>query len=118
MATVNAVKRSRPSASASASTTASRAKKSPKSGAGATGADDWTTRNQEDAGEEGWGLFPCVDMKTRALFVEIFYTSKRFSNDNLARQHVADRAAGGDALAIRALRAVFRSKVPAKARSK
>lgn len=57
-------------------------------------------------------------MKTRMFFVEIFYVDKRFTNDNLARQHVAARAKAGEALAIRALRAVFRSKVPAKARSK
>ena len=123
MAPVNAAKKSRPSASASASTTASRARKKTKSSAAGTGpagddASDWTARNEEDAAAEGWGVFPCIDMKTRAQFVEIFYTDARFSNDNLARQHVAARAKAGDALALRAMRAVFRSRVPAKARSK
>lgn len=122
MATVNAAKKSRPSASDSASTTASRARRSRKSGAAGTadptGLDDWLPRHQAEANEEGWGVFPCIDMKTRLQFVQIFYTDKRFDNDNKAREHVARMAKDGDALAMRAVRVVFQSRVPAKARSK
>ena len=78
---------------------------------------DWTQRNQEDALEQGWGVFECVDEKTRKLFLILQADGPRFKNDNDARVFVKAQSEQGDTLATRALRAVFRS-MAGRARSK
>lgn len=59
-------------------------------------------------------MFDCIDMNTRKLFLEMQGAGPRFKNDNEARVFIADQAKKGDALAMRAVRAVFRSKVGEK----
>jgi hypothetical protein len=63
-------------------------------------------------------VFECIDMATRKVFLEMQAEGGRFPNDNDARSFIAAQAKQGDALATRALRAVFRSKVGVQARSK
>lgn len=67
---------------------------------------------------QGWGVFTCVDMRTQKVFLEMQAEGKRFHTDHAAREFVAAQAKAGDRLATKALRAVFRSKVGAQARSK
>lgn len=119
MAPVPVVKKSRPRESRSTTTTASSAKAARKTGASshADSAAEWSARDQEDAAAQGWGVFDCIDMDTRKVFLEMEAVGKRFTNDNKAREFVAVQASAGDALALRAVRAVFRSKVGVKARS-
>lgn len=107
-------------ASRSASSTASHARnaKKPRSGSRDNIADDWTPRDQEDALAQGWGVFDCIDMKTKKVFLVLQGEGKRFTNDNDARAFVKTQSESGDALATRALRAVFRSMAGDKARSK
>lgn len=112
MAPAPVAKKSRPRESRSATTTASSAK------AAKNDAPDWSARDQEDAAAQGWGVFDCIDMITRKVFMEMEAVGGRFLNDNQAREFVAFQAKAGDKLALRAVRAVFRSKVGDKARSK
>lgn len=79
---------------------------------------DWSLREQEDAAMQGWGLFDCIDMKTKKLFLILQAEGKRFKTDNEARAFVAAQSQAGDALATRAMRAIFRSMGAGKARSK
>jgi hypothetical protein len=84
---------------------------------GATPKDDWTPRNQEDALEQGWGVFECIDEKTRKLFLILQAEGPRFDSDNDARAFVKTQSEQGDALATRAMRAVFLS-MAGKAKAK
>jgi len=86
--------------------------------AGAVPEPDWTSRDQERALEQGWGVFDCIDMRTRKVFLILQGVGTRFGNDNEARAFVKALSEQGDALATRALRAVFRSMAGEKARSK
>lgn len=63
-------------------------------------------------------MFDCIDMNTRKVFLEMQAEGKRFPNDNKAREFIAAQSKAGDELATRAIRAVFRSKVGEKGRTK
>ncbi len=63
-------------------------------------------------------MFECIDEKTKRIFFEVFETTTRFKDSNLARQFVASRSKIGDILALKAVRIVFRSKAGATTRTK
>lgn len=107
MATARAARKSRPRASRSDTTTASSAKDAKNEAA------DWSERDQEAAVAEGWGVFTCIDEKTHKVFLEMQAEGDRFDTDNKAREYIAFKSKAGDALALRAIRAVFRSKAGA-----
>jgi len=102
--------------SRSNSTTASSAKAAKKTAAKSP--DDWLEDDQAAALSQGWGVFEVIDGSTHKLFFEIMLHGPRFDNDDCARLFVAERGNKGDALATKAFRIVFRSKVGGKARSK
>lgn len=117
MARAAAATTSRQRVSRTASTTASGAKRPRKSQQEST-ADKWLERDQQDAEAQGWGVFECIDEKTRKIFFEIMGVGDRFAHDGLARQFVMNQNKAGDDLAIKALRVSFQSKIGHKARSK
>lgn len=113
MARVPAAKRSRPSESKSGSSTASRAKSDVN--------EDWRPSDQEAALVQGWGVFDCIDMHSLKHFLVIQHAGKRFGKvdpDKHARTFVLAQSNTGDALATRAIRAVFRSRIGSKGRVK
>lgn len=71
---------------------------------------EWSLDDQQQAHVQGWGLFEIVDEQTRKVFFEIQLHGVRFDNDGYARAFVMDRNKAGDELAIKAFRAVYRSK--------
>lgn len=79
-------------------------------------AETWTEEDQACAHEQGWGVFEIYD--GRRLFFEIQLFGVLFDNDGFARRFVADREKACDALAIKAMRIVFRSKAAAPPRKK
>ena len=78
---------------------------------------DWLPADQGQANLQGWGVFECLNMGSTKVFYEIQSFGVRFENDNFARLFVAAQHKAGDVLAVRALRAVFRSKAGVDARS-
>lgn len=116
MVRASAGKTSRPNASRTSSTTASRAK--PRKKEPLPPDDNWTARDAEDAALQGWELWECIDEKTLKIFFEVFSFGSRFEKDALARAFVMERNKAGDELAIKALRAVFRTKAAPTPRRK
>ncbi len=71
---------------------------------------DWTAEDQAAARAQGWGLFDTIDEKNPK---KIFYSigaAVRANPDDKAIRFVEVQTRAGDALAIKAARAVFRSK--------
>jgi len=113
MVRVSVVKKSTRAASTSATSTARSAK------ASQNAVDtSWSDHEGSESAAQGWGVYECVDEKTTKVFFEIQTFGTRFKHDEAARVHVAGMAKGGDALALKALRIVFRSKVSDKAKGK
>ena len=109
MARAPAGKKSPKSESRSSTTTAPPAKGAKKT------ADDkldkWTDDDQAAAAIQGWGLFDIVDEKQPTkVFYEVQERGVRFEGDEFARIFVAHQAKNGDALAMKAVRLVFRTK--------
>lgn len=113
MVRVNVAKKSPKRASRSASTTASTAKRVKKEDSL-----DWSADDQLDAHDEGWGLYECVDEKTRKVFFEIHDYTTEFADASAARRWVMERARIGDALAIKAVRIEFTSKTGSKGKAR
>lgn len=63
-------------------------------------------------------MYECIDEKSHKLFFEVQAHGARFAHDGLARAFVMNQNKAGDELAIKALRAVFRSKTGATQRRK
>jgi hypothetical protein len=103
--------KSRQPASNSATSTASRARKAQNdaSNSDAQQGDSWEKREADQAAMQGWELFECIDETTLKIFYEIGPVD---GEEPLVQpaSHVAELARKGDALAIKALRMVFRSK--------
>lgn len=96
-----AAQKSRQGVSRSATTTASTVRRAskPPLRIDAEQDDEWTQQDVDQAFAAGWELFACIDETTLKVFYEV----------NPAIE-VAGLARRGDALAIKALRMVFRSK--------
>lgn len=117
MARAAAATTSRQRASRTVSTTASGAKR-PKKQSQKEPVADWSALDQQNAEAQGWGVFECIDESSLKIFFEVQGVGDRFAHDGLARQFVMNQNKAGDELAIKALRAVFRSKAGFNARSK
>lgn len=116
MARATAAKRSRPNASHSSTTSAQSAKAKKRNAENS--AEDWAATDQAAANLQGWGLYECIDEKApRKVFFEVMSHGKRFDKkdpDGAARAFVMAQNKAGDELAIKAIRAVFRSKAGIK----
>lgn len=117
MAPANAAKKYTRPASRTASTPASTAPRRQKASNDAD-ACEWRAADQEQAAQQGWGVFTCIDEKTLKVFMEMQAHGPRFGSDNAARDFIMQQNKAGDELAIKAMRVVFRSKAGTQARSK
>ena len=118
MARAAAGKKSPRNESNTTSTTASSAKAGSKSAGKTSGADSWTEADIATAALQGWAMFEYIE---RGKFIwAIEEWGVRFINSEFARRFVAERAHVGDALAMKAVRLIYRSKaaVPTPRRKK
>jgi hypothetical protein len=93
----------------------------PRAKKGAEPVEDWSPYDQTCAGQQGWGVYECIDSGTVKVFFEILSHGPRFGQtdpDGKARVFVANQSKAGDELAIKAIRAVYRSKAGFTSRRK
>lgn len=77
---------------------------------------DWTDEDKQAAAKQGWALDTLWDLTKQRVEAEVAKCRDRsaFPTDKDARQFVARAAAAGDALAAKALRIEFHSRVGVK----
>lgn len=71
----------------------------------------WTAADSNAAKAQGWDVFEIWDQDTTRLYLEIQHTDSKSADDEKVRQFVYTQAQLSNTVAIKALRAVYQSKV-------
>lgn len=73
----------------------------------------WTQNDQTIALAQGWGVFECIDMRSKKVFMQIMREGPRFTTEHHLDLFIKYHEKQRDPLVSKAVRLVFQSKTGA-----